>query len=264
MLGSLIAGGASLLGGLLGRDDASDAAAKNARMQKEFAQQGIRWKVADAKAAGIHPLAALGAPTTSFAPVNVGAGSHIAQGLASAGQDISRGIEATRTNSERLDAYTKTIQDLNIQRMGLENDLLSSQIAKIHQAGIPPAMPSTSDRLLIEGQGNSPLIKSNAQQRTISAPEAGSQEPGAITDTGYARTPTGWAPVMSKDVKDRLEEDFLGMLAWNVRNRLAPSFDAHGGNPPAIGGPYLYYPTSQEYRKAPTTRSRYGIPRYYR
>lgn len=264
MLGSLIAGGASLLGGLLGRDDASDAAAKNARMQKEFAQQGIRWKVADAKAAGIHPLAALGAQTTSFAPVNVGAGSHIATGLSSMGQDISRGIEATRTNSERMDAYTKTIQDLNIQRMGLENDLLSSQIAKIHQAGIPPAMPTAGNRLLIEGQGNSPLINSNPQQRTISAPEAGSQEPGAITDTGYARTPTGWAPVMSKDVKDRLEEDFLGMLAWNVRNRLAPSFDAHGGNPPAIGGPYIYYPTSQEYRKAPTARPRYGIPRYYR
>lgn len=37
----------------------------NEKLQREFAQQGIQWKVQDAKHAGIHPLAALGAVTPS-------------------------------------------------------------------------------------------------------------------------------------------------------------------------------------------------------
>jgi len=265
MIGAAIAAGANIIGGIMGRNDAQKAAEKNAQLQKEFAQHGIRWKVEDAKAAGIHPLAALGAQTTSFAPVNVGAGSHIATGLSGAGQDISRAINSTRTNSERMDAYTKTVQDLNLRRMGLENDLLASQIAKIHQAGTPPAMPSVAERHLVEGQGDSPLVISNPQSRTMSAPEAGSQEPGAITDVGYARTPTGWAPVMSKDVKDRLEEDIIGMLAWNLRNRLAPTLDAHGGNAPAGSAEqWVYSPSKQEYVRIPRgRRSSGGFSRWY-
>lgn len=264
MIGSLISAAGNVLGGIIGGNQADKAAKRNIQLQKDFAQQGIRWKVADAKAAGIHPLAALGAQTHSFAPVNVGGGSSIAAGLAGAGQDIGRAVDATRSNSERLDAYTKTIQDLNIRRMGLENDLLASQIAKVNATGPQPAMPNPAERYLIEGQGNSPLVQSNAQQRTMSAPEAGSQEPGAITDTGYARTPTGFAPVMSKDVKDRLEEDLIGMLTWNIRNRLAPTLNAHGGNPPAgAGGPWVYSPRNQEYVRVPAGRGRYGFSRWY-
>jgi len=258
MLGNIISAGANLVGGLLGQSQQE----KDRDMQMKFAREGIRMKVADAKAAGIHPLAALGAQTMSYAPVSVG-GPNLATGLASAGQDISRAVNATRTDGERVDAYAKTIQDLNIRRMGLENDLLASQIAKIHQAGVPPAAPSIAERHLVEGQGNSPLVVSNPQQRTMSAPEAGSQEPGAITDLGYARTPTGWAPVMSKDVKDRLEEDLIGMLAWNMRNRLAPTLDTHAGQPPAgHDGEWVYSPTKQEYVK--TRRAKRGyFQRWY-
>ena len=62
---ALITGGASLLGGLIGRKSAKSTNRMNYMLQKEFAQKGIQWKVADAKAAGIHPLAALGAQTHS-------------------------------------------------------------------------------------------------------------------------------------------------------------------------------------------------------
>lgn len=40
----------------------------NAALQREFAQHGIQWKVADAQAAGVHPLYALGGGTPSFSP----------------------------------------------------------------------------------------------------------------------------------------------------------------------------------------------------
>lgn len=263
MLGSIIAAGANIVGGLLGNSQQE----KDRDMQMKFAREGIRMKVADAKAAGIHPLAALGAPSMSYAPVSVG-GPSLGSGIAAAGQDISRAVDATRTGGERVDAYSKAVQALNLQRMGLENTLLGSQIAKINQTPSKPAMPSLSDRYLIEGQGNSPLVSDQSQQRTMSAPEAGSQEPGAITDVGFARTPTGWAPVMSKDVKDRLEEDFIGGLLWNVRNRLLPTIDTHAGNPPAgkfeDGGQWVYSPRKQEYVRVPRTRGSYGFSRYYR
>lgn len=144
ILGPLISAGASLLGGLFGRSSQDKANAQNIQLQKDFAQQGIRWKVADAKAAGIHPLYALGAQTHSFSPSLVGDTS-LPTGLANAGQDISRAIDAGRTPTERVDAYARTVQALNLTRLGLENDLLASQIRKINQAGHPPGLPDVVD-----------------------------------------------------------------------------------------------------------------------
>jgi uncharacterized protein YnzC (UPF0291/DUF896 family) len=55
----------SLIGGIVNAGAQRDTNAANVAMQKEFAQKGIQWKVNDAKAAGVHPLAALGAQTHS-------------------------------------------------------------------------------------------------------------------------------------------------------------------------------------------------------
>ena len=41
-------------------------------MQKEFAKNSIQWRAADARAAGLHPLAALGINPSSATPVHVG------------------------------------------------------------------------------------------------------------------------------------------------------------------------------------------------
>lgn len=266
MLPALISAGANIVGGFLGKQSAEKNAERNIKLQKDFAQQGIRWKVADAKAAGIHPLAALGAQTTSFSPISVG--NPLGEGLASAGQDISRAVNATRTAPERADAYTKTVQDLNVRRMGLENELLASQIAKINQAGIPPAMPSEAARHMLEGQGNSPLVENTPLSRVTPSPGAGSQEPGSIVETGFSRTPSGFAPVMSKDVKERLEEDFIGSMLWNVRNRLSPTIGGPDSyHPPATnpeGTYWIYSPSRQEYQlRNMSDRPRYGFRKWY-
>lgn len=262
MLGPLISAGSSLIGGILGNQQAN----KQAKLQKEFAQSGIQWKVEDAKKAGIHPLAALGAQTTSYAPVSVG-GPSIASGLANAGQDIARGIDATRSATARVDAYTKTIQDLNVRRMGLENELLGSQIAKLNTTGPKPPFPDGSDRFLIEGQGNSPVVKDTALKRIGPDPVQPSTEPGAIVDMGFSRTAGGgWAPTFSKDYQERSEEDTIGELAWNMRNRLAPTLHSRYYNPPNVPlrpDQYWYYhPIQQEYRIK--TRNKGPFGQYYR
>lgn len=135
-IGAAIGAGASILGGILGNDSAE----KQMEMQKEFAQKGIRWKVADAKAAGIHPLYALGAPTISYSPVATGD-----YGVSQAGQDIGRAIDATRTESERNDAITGAMAKLQLENQQLQNDGLrldlASKTARLQQSQNPP-MPS--------------------------------------------------------------------------------------------------------------------------
>lgn len=147
-----ISAGAGLIGGLMNRSATAKANQANADLQREFAQNSIRWKVEDAKAAGIHPLYALGAPTYSASPSFVGDTS-LGSSVANMGQDISRSIDATRTTKERVDAVQKTVQDLEVTRLGLENELLAAQIRKINQPGHPPARPDlSSDPIVIAGQ----------------------------------------------------------------------------------------------------------------
>lgn len=149
MLGPLISAGASLAGGLLNsraQQKANDAnalmAQENIKLQKEFATHGIRWKVDDAREAGIHPLYALGAQTTSFSPVSVGAvpATGLGSGLAAAGQDLSRALNATRTAPERLEATAAA--RLQLEGLSLDNDIkratYASALQKIKQNENPP------------------------------------------------------------------------------------------------------------------------------
>lgn len=135
-------------------------------LQREFAQSGIRWRADDARAAGIHPIYALGGPGASYSPgaiqlaspsrvtpvaspgaaAQASAGSSVVSGnpmgnaLASMGQDIGRALMATSTGLQRDAAFEQTSRDLTLQNMTLRNELLSSQIAKL-RGQVGPAFP---------------------------------------------------------------------------------------------------------------------------
>lgn len=234
--GALIGGGASLIGGLMGKSAADNAreanaaqAAANVAMQKEFAQNGIRWKVEDAKAAGIHPLYALGASTPSFSPVSLGAtpDNSMPQAMADIGQNISRAVSATKTEEEKL---MSTI-NLGIAKANLESATLDNQIKarQLSQIGVgAPSMPGSTN--FIPGQGNSGLVKINPSERVASQPTREAQEAGWAPDVGYARTDTGLTPIPSKDVKERIEDQFVPEMMWAARNYLAPNLGT--GRPP--------------------------------
>lgn len=200
-------------------------AKRNIKAQKEFAQHGIRWKVEDAKAAGLHPLAALGAQTTSFSPVQVGTD------FAGVGQDISRAIDATRTGSEKQSASLSVLQ---LERAGLENDLLRAQIAKIR--GIPgttPGIPATSEERFVPGQGNSPLVKAEPMEVTVTRPGVPEAEPGSGPSIGYAAMPGGGMyPVKPKWLAERMEDDTIGNWEWAIMNRMLPRVTGFNQNPP--------------------------------
>lgn len=159
MLGNLISAGASLIGGLLGNKSQKDANEDNYKGQKEFAQNSVQWRAADAKKAGISPLFALGMSPVSYSPSSVGDTS-LSSAMSSMGQDVGRAVSAATGPQGRLDA---TVQALTIKRMGLENDLLASQIAKINQPGNPPGIGSNH---IIPGQGDAPILEVKNPQRT--------------------------------------------------------------------------------------------------
>lgn len=96
---ALVGAGASLLGGGVSQDQQRRLMHEQMDAQREFAQHGIRWKVEDARAAGIHPLYALGASTSSYSPIAVQ--DQLGPAISSAGQDISRAMTAQATAEER-------------------------------------------------------------------------------------------------------------------------------------------------------------------
>lgn len=149
MLGNIIAAGANILGGIMGRDAQKDAnaasaaaAANNIKLQKKFAQEGIRWRVKDAKEAGIHPIYALGAQTPSYTPVSQSftPESGLATGLAAAGQNIGRAVNATRTQPERIEARQFT--RLQLEGLQLDNEIkratFASAVQRLQQNQNPP------------------------------------------------------------------------------------------------------------------------------
>lgn len=154
---------------------------KNAALQREFAQQGIRWKVEDAKAAGLHPAFAIGAPAISASPVSVGGVSvsevpGIGSALGDMGQDIGRAVNATRSASERDDAYMTTIKALSLRRGELQNELLAAQVAKLKASQNPP-LPTPADEAKQAIAGQPATLGAKDPEDTTSLVEGGRRWP---------------------------------------------------------------------------------------
>lgn len=141
MLGALIGAGASLLGGVLGRSHQEDLI----RAEHQRQDTSIQRRVADAKAAGIHPMFALGANVSSPS-VSVG-GDPMASALSSMGQDLSRAARAGMNGGQR--AESDELQMLALDRARLGNELLRTQIASINarmqQSQIGPPVPTDTE-----------------------------------------------------------------------------------------------------------------------
>lgn len=268
-----ISAGASIIGGLMGSsnvDKANAAAAaerqKDRELQWDFAHHGLKWKVQDAKEAGLHPLYALGGSTPTYTPVsaNFAADTSLPNAMASAGQDIGRAINATRSSTERNNAFNETVQKLSVEKMGLENDLLRSQIARTSGAQSNPPMP-IGDRYLIPGQsGSGVLVQDEPQKRVNVDPAAPWSEPGAVSDIGPVRTSQGLTLAPSKDVKERIEDSpYEWTHFW--RNMVLPTFSNEaqqrltaGFPKPAPGHYWKYIPMKGEYQQVPYDESWYS------
>lgn len=268
MLGSLISAGANIIGGFLNsnsqkkaNEQAARLAEQNRQDQREFAQHGLTWKIDDAfrNADRVHPIYSMGASGPSFTPVsaNFTADTGIGSGIAAAGQDIGRAVSATATGKQRVDAFTTAANKLALEKGSLENELLRTELAsknaRLRQVSAPP-FPVAGAQYEIPGQSASEYIKNSPLETVPGVPGQPQSEGGAITDVGYARTATGWAPVPSKDVKERIEDDFIQQSLHSMRNNILPSFGYNFSPPPfdpPPGKEWHFHVPTQEYRLQP-------------
>lgn len=193
----------------------------NARLQREFAKMGIRWKAEDAKAAGLHPLSVLGTNTASGSPIHVSGGSYgrgrrspRGELYRSMGQNLSRAMMTMQTKEER--AVESASRALRLKRMQLENELLQRQIDQ-HQK---PAMPDAVEMYRkggMKSQGNYDI--------PIASHEKGyfGKEKGNIPSWQYTTMPDGsQVKVASIDYMRRALEIPGAGLEWYTNVKLAP------------------------------------------
>lgn len=222
MIGDLISAGANLIGGWLNREQAEDfnenqkyQALRNEALQREFATQGIRWKVDDARAAGVHPLYALGANTVSYSPVSVGGApdTSLGSGVASAGQDLSRAIDSTRTAGERSVAAAASA--LALEKGGLENELLRVQIAKM-RAQVGPPMPALNDPNGIPGQPATRVVSLPGDTKVFTNPSE-TQQDDISKEYGDEGLPQ--IPGQYRFIRDTVAALNKKLVLWNLQNR---------------------------------------------
>lgn len=217
-LSPFIAPGIGLIGDLLSGKENREAARRandqNDALQREFAQMGIRWKVEDARAAGIHPLIALGAQGYSASPSHITESAGRGNALSNFGQNISRSVRATMTDQERLE------NTLRLENMRLNNDLL---IKQLNNQPTNPPMPTGGTDNFVPGQGDSGTMLVVPAKRTSHAPGRPAQEAGARPDVSYSRTDTGLVPVIPEGLSESMEDDLVGQLLWRIRNQVMPN-----------------------------------------
>lgn len=202
---------------------------RNEDLQREFAQNGVRWRVADTVAAGLHPLAALGASgsmyspsTTAFNSYNVdhgrpGIGPDIGASLSQMGQGVSRAMSAAMTKSERATtAFEVARQAQQLEQGDLQNQLLRSQLYRMNYNS--PAMPG--------GPSNAPL-----QTAGQPVPIGGTSGPVAYDNEYRVLKSTTGGYVTHPSEFSKAEDEFGAPLGTEflVRNRLFPML---GSTPP--------------------------------
>lgn len=230
LLGSVLSAGTSLLGGYLGRESQEDQRAKNEALQREFAQNSVQWRVADAKKAGIHPLYAMGAPTMS---PSVGVQNDpLASAIGGMGGDITRAATAMSSPVEKMNVTQTALEDMQLTNMALRNDLLASQIRKLNQPGNPPGV-------------NPPI----GDAGTVPVDPKIEQNPRMIMDGEETRGDPEWSPtkVLSDSYGDEnpvVQYIYGPLKMWKdytynnlVRDRMIPrGYDNQSGRRHGGGG----------------------------
>lgn len=151
--GSLIGAGASLLGGFLGRDSASRQADKSAELQREFAQHGIRWRVEDAKAAGVHPVYALSGVGASSGGIPI-MEDPLARSIGEMGQNVGRAVAAQQTSVQReRDLLALQLLAAQIGESDARRQVLLSEAARRSNVASAPFPESVDPATGLVGSG---------------------------------------------------------------------------------------------------------------
>lgn len=115
MAGAAISGGLGLAGGMINASMSKTIAREQMRQQKEFAQNGIQWKVEDAKKAGLHPLYAIGAQGATYTPVSQDSSS-MGNAVADAGAYLGKAVDGAIDTATRRELELENLEYARMQR----------------------------------------------------------------------------------------------------------------------------------------------------
>jgi len=228
--------------------------------QRDLAMGGIRMRAADAKAAGIHPLYAIGAPPMQASPISIssaqpagysssGGGPDFGAAFANMGQGLGRASQALATKDERMNDHLRLLQ---IEKANADIELTRAQTASIlARSQVGPAMPSVVGRTgLIAGQGDAPSAGGSVSGSISGSaglggwenkpPEVTTVSPGNAThQSGPSDPSVRWfrsgGGLVSEPIKSsKAEDEFLSplMSEWLVRNRVLPFLGDYENKPP--------------------------------
>lgn len=148
---------------------------RNTAMQYDFAKNALQWRAEDARKAGIHPLAAMGASTHSpSSHVSGGGGmADVGSNLSQMGQDIGRAIRAS------TDKYTREVQQINLENLRTDSamkKLQYQQALKSANQQTPPPVPNpTQEQTNVSGHVDK--IKSRVESSIGSGDVQAGQNP---------------------------------------------------------------------------------------
>ena len=196
-------------------------------MQREFAQNSIRWKIADAAAAGLSPLAAIGGQGYSASPSFVAspASRSMSDMVRGMGQNISRSVAATQTLAERK------LAEETLRGIRLENDLKDINLkTAIRNLSANPPMPTygmygsnapgggtTADAMF----GRSDPVQAN-----VSIPP--------VSSITFEVTRTGLRPQPSQQLAQANQNSMISSLSWDIDNKVVPFImGSHPQGPPS-------------------------------
>lgn len=208
--------------------------------QKQLAESGIQMRVNDARAAGLHPLFALGGGQAGFSPPPLsvgmgtpseafggGGGPDLGHSISQMGQGLGRAIAATQTKEERaLDQFELARRAQQLEHGALQNQWLQTQINKANQPAVGPPMPSL---------GNPALGPHEMKPNEVTTTQPGAPHiaagPGQPSVDFHRMADGGLMPAPPKTLNID-EASSPGWLSWMFTNRILPMFDGKTGKPP--------------------------------
>ena len=176
---------ADLYGGRQDRKAVASANLQNAQLQREFAQNQIQWRVADAKKAGLHPLFAMGASTQPASP------SFRVEPQNNVLKSAIRGAQAYRSFRG---------SQLEKESFQLDNEIKREQLFQLR-------LDTMSKQKQLEGQGDAVTQTADTEEavRQAMVKEGGVVDRGAIPPSreGWKRTIPSERPSTAPGRKDR-------------------------------------------------------------
>lgn len=269
---------------------------ENLAAQEAAARNAIQWRVADARAAGLHPLYAMGNPGISVGPsgafaaappqLTAPATSGNVEAMTGLGQNIGRAAHAMMTKNERIRLmkhqaaeaaeerdWARAERRVNLERGMLQNNALRAEIMLAKQQLNPPAPPVGRVR---EFDGPNPRLQPRPSEPIVGDLEVPALQPGARTSFQYEIQPGGGLRLTpSEEARRNMEDAPVQALNWYFSNSILPLFSAERRRaqvpqlndhplPPGMEWRYDWFAGEYQPRRVRVPRRRRGgVPRHH-